>query len=86
MTELTFSSLRVNDISPVRALASLERLTCWAARVDHAPVPSPLADLSPLRGLRLMMLQCYKTEVSDLSPLAGMPLTELSCPSAPSPI
>ena len=38
---------------------------------------SPVADLSPLKGMSLMTLDCGYTQVSDLSPLVGMPLTIL---------
>ena len=73
---MAFSARAVKDISPVRALPALETLTCYDER--GIPNPAPLADLSPLRGLRLTNLICDYTEVSDLSPLAGMPLTDLS--------
>ena len=38
-----------------------------------------LADLSPLKALKLQAFSCSHTEVSDLSPLAGMPLGGLAC-------
>ncbi|MCX6908048.1 MAG: protein kinase, partial [Verrucomicrobia bacterium] len=72
--ELKFSSASVTDLSPLRALASLRRLTCHGDKDDH-----PLADLSPLRGLQLETLDCAISQVSDLTPLAGMPLQELVC-------
>ena len=37
-----------------------------------------VADLSPLQGMPLQMLNISRTSVSDLSPLAGMPLVELN--------
>jgi serine/threonine-protein kinase len=85
VTRLGFSVCAVKDISPVRALQSLELLTCSdeRARVAHPSPLSPLADLSPLRGLRLTKLTCNHTEVSDLSPLVGMPLTFLQCNDCP---
>ena len=35
-------------------------------------------DLEPLRGLRLVELDCGWTQVGDLTPLRGMPLARLS--------
>lgn len=72
VTELRFQSDNVADISPVRALEQLKVLACngsWDKR--------KLADLSPLRGLKLTYFNCSFSMVSDLSPLAGMPLVEL---------
>ena len=37
-----------------------------------------VADLSPLRGMKLQVLHLSRTGVVDLSPLAGMPLVELN--------
>ncbi len=74
VTELRFVSDNVADISPVRALERLKILACngtWDKR--------KLADLSPLRGLKLTFLNCSFSKVADLSPLAGMPLVELWC-------
>jgi len=82
VTELSFSARAVKDISPVRALTTLDKLSCrdpW----PPAPTPASLADLSPLRGLRLTKVDCFHTDVSDLSPLAGMPLTQLNCAECP---
>ena len=47
----------------------LHRLTC-----DHTNV----ADLSPLKGMKLKFLDCDQTLVSDLAPLRGMALEGLS--------
>ena len=63
----------VTDISPLRALPQLTRLTCngnWDRK-------GKLSDLSPLRGMRLTSFHCSHANVSDLSSLQGMPLTEL---------
>jgi internalin A len=38
-----------------------------------------IADLSPLKGLPLVILECVKNKVSDLAPLRGMPLEKLIC-------
>ncbi len=70
VTELWFFSDRVTDISPVRALAGLEILSCNGSSTDK----SKLADLSPLQGMPLTKLMFTRTQVSDLSPLKGMPL------------
>jgi hypothetical protein len=34
-------------------------------------------DLTPLKGMKLTLLNLDLTQISDLSPLAGMPLKEL---------
>jgi hypothetical protein len=72
---LRFLSDRVTDISPVRALKGLESLDCSGS----APRKGRLSDLTPLRGLRLVRLNCTESQVSDLEPLRGMPLEYLHC-------
>ncbi len=74
VTGLSFFTDDVDDISPVRALQGLERLTCPGTY----PRMGKLSDLSSLRGLRLISLCCSSTQVADLSPLKGMPLTYLA--------
>jgi Leucine-rich repeat (LRR) protein len=71
-----FSTVHVSDISPVRALPRLLRLSCTGT-VD-GPVVSDLTDISPLKGLALEDLDIAKSHVSDLSPLAGMRLASFS--------
>jgi serine/threonine-protein kinase len=65
----------ITDLSPVRALPGLERLTCRGSDRDNGK----LADLWPLHGLALTHLDCSATQVADLRPLRQMPLVELSC-------
>ncbi|MDB5341561.1 MAG: pknB 22, partial [Planctomycetaceae bacterium] len=67
VTGLLVHSDHMTDISPVRALAELNKLDV------------KLADLSPLKGMHLTVLSCAGSQVSDLSPLKGMLLKELSC-------
>jgi hypothetical protein len=74
VTELSFLTDNVSDISPVRALVELKGLGC-SGRAGK----SKLSDLSPLEGMELMLLYCFGTQVSDLSPLKGMKLTGLYC-------
>ena len=73
VTELTLSSEAIKDLSPVRALAGLQKLSCGTIRAKGA-----LSDLSPLRGMALTHLWCINTQVADLSPLKGVPLEYLS--------
>jgi serine/threonine protein kinase len=73
VTELQLPTDGVTDLSPVRALTGLRRLDCGGTRGKGR-----LADLSPLRGMRLTALVCSGTQVSDLAPLRGMPLRELN--------
>ncbi|MBI5395746.1 MAG: SUMF1/EgtB/PvdO family nonheme iron enzyme [Verrucomicrobia bacterium] len=72
VTELTFSTAEVGDISPLKALKDLQSLTIGGTAQKRA-----LADLSPLKGLKLTKLAIHSTAVSDLTPLAGMPLASL---------
>jgi Leucine-rich repeat (LRR) protein len=76
VTELKFSSSKITDLSPVRALRRLKSLEC---RSKPEAGVSKLWDLSPLEGMRLQRLDCSGTEVSELAPLKGMPLTQLEC-------
>jgi formylglycine-generating enzyme required for sulfatase activity len=68
VVSLRLSGAPIRDISPVRALLDLEELGCDSCGV---------ADLSPLRGLRLKILGANGGSFGDLSPLAGMPLYSL---------
>ena len=74
LTEFSFSSAGVTDISPLRVLTELRKLAC-----KGAPEKRTLTDLSPLRGMMLVELDIRETGVSDLSPLKEMPLKELRC-------
>jgi Leucine-rich repeat (LRR) protein/tRNA A-37 threonylcarbamoyl transferase component Bud32 len=73
VTELAFVSDNVTDISPVRALPDLSVLRCGGSEAGRGR----LADLWPLKGLRLTYLDCSASKVETLSPLKGMPLTEI---------
>src|SRR5262249_5962743 len=75
VTELRFSVDEVTDVSPVRALAGLTQLACVGS--DHGK--GRLADLSPLKGMKLTRFMCPATEVADLTPLKGMLLVHLAC-------
>ncbi len=73
---LEFSSDHITDISPVHALPRLRTLLCPGGKGVRK---RRLADLSPLRGMRLIHLNCSFAHVADLSPLRGMPLKQLQC-------
>ena len=75
VTGLEFLTVNVTDVSPVRALAGLRTLNCHGMW----PKVGRLADLSPLKDMKLTSLDCGVTEVSDLTPLKDMKLTFLSC-------
>ncbi len=75
VTELGFDTDRVSDISPVRALRRLTRLSCTGR--DYGK--GLLVDLSPLRGLPLKELNCRLNRLSDLSKLTDVPLDALNC-------
>lgn len=70
----------VTDISPVRALKHLERLSCRTnpATLGAMPVIVSLTDVSALRGLPLTQLNLSGDRIDDLSPLADMPLVNLN--------
>jgi len=72
VARLQFFTDDVTDLSPVRALPGLKDLDC-SGRFGKGK----LADLSPLRGMRLMYLECAHAPIADLSPLKGMPLKGL---------
>ncbi|WP_020467987.1 protein kinase domain-containing protein [Zavarzinella formosa] len=73
---LEFFTDKVTDLSPVQALTKLQALECRGAAWGNR---APLADLSPLKDMKLRGLYCQNTSVSDLSPLKDMPLWSLNC-------
>jgi hypothetical protein len=75
VTDLTFFTDSVMDISPVRGLPGLKVLNCGGSNTRKGQ----LSDVTPLQGMRLTYLACANTQVSDLSPLRGMPLITLIC-------
>jgi len=66
VTFLSFNAVNVLDISPVRALAGLQRLNC-SGTVNGV---SGLSDLSALRGMSLRLIDINFAQVTDISPLA----------------
>jgi Leucine-rich repeat (LRR) protein len=74
LTELSFSSAGVTNLSPLRVLTDLRKLSCRGTLAQRT-----LGDLSPLRGMGLTELDIRDTGVSDLSPLEKTPLKDLRC-------
>jgi serine/threonine protein kinase len=74
VTEFSIDSSHVTDLSPVRALTELRRLDC-----DARGRKGPLVDLSPLKGMKIGYLFCYRISLRDLSPLKDLPLRALHC-------
>jgi serine/threonine protein kinase len=73
VVELGIPVETISDISPVRALPGLQRLTLFATNDKGL-----ISDLSQLQGMQLTFLKidgCVM--VQDLMPLKGMPLTYL---------
>jgi eukaryotic-like serine/threonine-protein kinase len=68
LATLWLEQLQVTNFSPVSACKALRTLSAWQTH---------MADVAPLRGLRLKNLFIQGTKVHDLSALAGMPLEEL---------
>ena len=80
VTKLEFLTDVVTDLSPVRgALTGLQTLVCRGSN----PGKGLLADLSPLKDLKLTTLYCDNTRVFDLSPLENMSLRDLRCADTP---
>lgn len=79
VTGLEFQSDNVTDISPVRALAELKSLHC----AGSAPNKGKLADLWPLKGMKLQALNVSGTKVSDLGVLPTLPLAKLDIAATP---
>jgi Leucine-rich repeat (LRR) protein len=79
VTRLEFLTDNVTDLSPVRALTGLTALYCGSSTGSK----EKLADLSPLKDLKLTYLDCRFTSVSDLTPLKDMKLTTLICYGTP---
>jgi serine/threonine protein kinase len=76
--ELGFLTDNVADISPVRAFAGLNWLSCAGPQRENTP-GGKLVDLSPLKGMQLTNLNCLiNRQLHDISPLAGMPLMSLT--------
>ncbi|MBI5396191.1 MAG: hypothetical protein HZA91_12920 [Verrucomicrobia bacterium] len=76
VTEFSISTIGVSDISPLRALKRLAKLTIVPSVANQ---DGAVTDLSALQGLPLRWLCCHNNPITDLSPLKGMPLTVLSC-------
>ncbi len=74
-----FKTIKVWDVSPVRALASLKKLGCDGMWDDVRKELSNglLESLEGLRGLKLESLNCGLNPIRDLSPLSEMPLYNL---------
>ncbi len=71
ITEVWLRMSGVSDISPLRAIPTLQRLYLGDAK------GSAFTDLKQISGLSLRYLDLQRNPVSDLSPLAGMPLEGL---------
>jgi hypothetical protein len=76
---LTLPADDLVDLTPVRDLPGLRRLSCIGTREKQGK----LKDLRPLKGLPLTHLTINHCDVRDIWPLQGMPLEELdlSCTS-----
>ncbi len=68
LSELYLPKTQVASLAPLASLSNLKRLDLS---------DTPLADLGPLKDLRLDFLALNNTRIKDLGPLRGMPLREL---------
>ncbi len=73
VTEFRIVTDKVADIAAVRALTGLVYLDLRGTY----PNKGKLADLSPLKGMRLSRLDCSSTQIANLAPLTDVPLTTL---------
>jgi hypothetical protein len=74
VTELHVAGKRITDLSPIRALHRLRRLSYGS---DALPVNDALStDLAPLEGMQLQALSIVGNAVVSLVPVRGMRLTE----------
>ncbi len=76
---LAFVSDNVTDISPVRALQGLQKLSCPGSAAGQ----SRLADLWPLRGMSVANLDMSRTAVTNLTPLSELKLTGIDLGGTP---
>jgi eukaryotic-like serine/threonine-protein kinase len=78
VAELVINTDQIVDLSPVRGFPWLKVLHCNGSYAWKGK----LADLSPLRGLRLDRLGCRENpNIRDLTPLRHLSLTQLHCGS-----
>jgi hypothetical protein len=75
VTELRLAGPGLQNLSPLQAFPGLRSL------VFRNP-NTRLADLSPLRGMKLTQLVLHHSAVADLAPLKGMKLRHLDCTAA----
>jgi Leucine-rich repeat (LRR) protein len=75
VVSLEFCTDNVTDISAVRALTKLKRLSVCGSGQDKGY----LYDLDPLRELPLEVLECGGNDVSELGSLSNVPIKTLSC-------
>lgn len=73
VTDLELPGDRITDLSPVKALTGLKRLSCAGSEIGKGK----LIDLSPLAALPLAVLDVTFTRVADLGPLRDVPLLYL---------
>ena len=73
VTGLAFTTDRVKDLAPVRALTQLRKLEINGTSAGKGQI----ADLSSLKGLSLVELSAGSNQIADLTPLQGMPLKKL---------
>jgi len=72
VTEIDLPGMGLATLWPLRALPHLKVL-----KFREPKQRSSVSDLSPLRGMQLVDLDCGRSEVTNLAPLAGMPLKQL---------
>ncbi len=80
MTELFIYDTAVTDLSPLRGYSDLKVLRF--VHMKGSP-NSKIVDLSPLKDLKLTLLDLQNAAVTDLRPLTGMPLTFLLLDNTP---
>jgi serine/threonine-protein kinase len=79
LVEFAVSTDNVTDVAPVKALSGVTALSLRGSAAGKGK----LADLAPLRGMRVESFDCSCTAVNDLAPLRDAPLKKLHCTNTP---
>jgi tRNA A-37 threonylcarbamoyl transferase component Bud32 len=78
ITEMEFCSDYVEDLTPLRALPHLRKLSCFGTATNRAN--GALYDLSPLSDMQLTSLEIgFNEQIDDLTDIRHLPLKHFLC-------
>jgi serine/threonine protein kinase len=95
LIELEIRETNVEDLAPLSAMLTLERLDVTGTKVaDLAPIANlrlkslnfrgcPVYDLTPIKNMPLEEISLRDTRVTSLAPLVGMPIKSIELANAP---